>query len=77
MIIAARVRHHHNCRSISHLLVHHHLLFHHHPRIPLIPLILMIIKMVGSNQPAGYRRNGVDSVWHFGGVAIIILISKN
>lgn len=83
MIVVALVHRRHNCRSISHLPVHHHLLIHRHPHILLTLLILLIlpiltiIKMVGSNRPAGYRRNGVDSVWHFGGVAIIILISKS
>lgn len=77
MTVVARVRRRHNCRSISHLLVRHHLLFHRHPHILLILLIPTIIKMAGSNHPAAYRRNGVASVWHFGGVAIIILISKS
>lgn len=77
MIVVALVRRRHNCRSISHLPVHRHLLIHHHPHILLILPILTIIKMAGSNRPAGYRRNGVDFVWHFGGVAIIILISKS
>lgn len=77
MIVVARVRRRHNCRSISHVPVRHHLLIHHHPLILLILLILTLINMAGSTRPAGYRRNGVDSVWHFGGAAIIILISKS